>query len=214
MDRFLLTIDGISAWVGKAFAWCIMIMTFGVSYEVFVRKFLSSPTSWAFDISYIMYGTLFMMAGAYTLSRDGHVRGDVIYRLLPIRAQATIELILYFLFFYPAVLTLIYAGTDYALESWSYNMGSGEVSVMSPAGVPISPFKTVMPVAAAFLLLQGFAETARCVICLKTGAWPQRRHDVEEMETILLHAQEDEVRLHRDEPASAGAPGAGRGDAT
>lgn len=188
MNRLLFTIDGISAWVGKAFAWCILIMTFGVSYEVFVRKFLSSPTSWAFDISYIMYGTLFMMAGAYTLSRDGHVRGDVIYRLLPIRAQAAIELVLYFIFFYPAVLTLIYAGTDYAMESWSYNMGQGEVSVMSPAGVPISPFKTVMPVAAAFLLLQGIAETIRCVICLKNGAWPVRPHDIEEMETMLQHA--------------------------
>ncbi len=204
MDRLLLTIDGISAWVGKAFAWCIMIMTFGVSYEVFVRKFLSSPTSWAFDISYIMYGTLFMMAGAYTLSRDAHVRGDVIYRLLPIRTQAAIELILYFLFFYPAVLTLIYAGTDYAMESWSYNMGSGEVSVMSPAGVPISPFKTVMPVAAGFLLLQGFAETARCIICLKTGEWPQRRHDVEEMETILLHAKEEHPDLGIPEPKGEG----------
>ncbi len=214
MDRFLFTIDGISAWVGKAFAWCIMIMTFGVSYEVFVRKILTSPTSWAFDISYIMYGTLFMMAGAYTLSRDAHVRGDVIYRLLPVRTQATIELILYFLFFYPAVLTLIYAGTDYAMESWSYNMGSGEVSVMSPAGVPISPFKTVMPVAASFLLLQGFAETARCIVCLRTGAWPQRRHDVEEMETILLHAQEDEARKHWDQPSDTGSPEIGKGDAS
>jgi len=195
MDRLLFTIDGISAWVGKAFAWCIMIMTLGVSYEVFVRKILSSPTSWAFDISYIMYGTLFMMAGAYTLSRDGHVRGDVIYRLLPTRAQATIELILYFLFFFPAVLTLIYAGGDYAMESWSYNMGSGEVSVMSPAGVPISPFKTVMPVAASFLFLQGIAETIRCIVCLKTGAWPQRRHDIEEMETMLQHAHEEHPDL-------------------
>lgn len=206
MDRFLLTIDGISAWVGKAFAWCILIMTFGVSYEVFVRKFLSSPTSWAFDISYIMYGTLFMMAGAYTLSRDGHVRGDVIYRLLPIRAQAVIELTLFILFFFPAVLTLIYAGADYAMESWSYNMGSGEVSVMSPAGVPISPFKTVMPVAASFLLLQGIAETIRCVLCLKNGVWPQRRHDVEEMETVLLHAHEDEVRMEVEEPVPGELP--------
>lgn len=213
MDRFLFFIDGISAWVGKAFAWSILIMTFGVSYEVFVRKFLSSPTSWAFDISYIMYGTLFMMAGAYTLSRDGHVRGDVVYRLLPIRWQATIELTLYFLFFFPAVLTLIYAGTDYAMESWSYNMGRGEVSVMSPAGVPISPFKTVMPVAASFLFLQGIAEVIRCVICLRNGAWPQRLQDVEELETVLLHAREDEKRMHMDHPVPADLPGSGKGDA-
>lgn len=195
MTRFLFLIDGLSAWVGKAFAWCILIMTFGVSYEVFVRKFLSSPTSWAFDISYIMYGALFMMAGAYTLSRDGHVRGDVVYRLLPIRWQASIELTLYFLFFFPAVLTLIYAGTDYAMESWSYNMGRGEVSVMSPAGVPISPFKTIMPVAAFFLFIQGIAEVIRCVICLRQGEWPQRRHDVEEMETMLQHAVEEHPEL-------------------
>lgn len=206
MNRFLLLIDGISAWVGKAFAWSILIMTFGVSYEVFVRKILSSPTSWAFDISYIMYGTLFMMAGAYTLSRDGHVRGDVVYRLLPIRWQATIELTLYFLFFFPAVLTLVYAGTDYAMESWSYNMGRGEVSVMSPAGVPISPFKTIMPVAASFLFLQGIAEVIRCVICLRTGAWPQRLQDVEELETVLLHAHEDEERMHAEHPVPADLP--------
>ncbi len=195
MNRFLYTIDGISAWVGKAFAWSILIMTFGVSYEVFVRKILSSPTSWAFDISYIMYGTLFMMAGAYTLSRDGHVRGDVIYRLLPIRTQAIIELVLYFLFFFPAVLTLVYAGADYAMESWSYNMGRGEVSVMSPAGIPISPFKTVMPVAASFLFIQGIAEVVRCIVCLRNGEWPQRRHDVEEMEAILQHSHLDELGL-------------------
>lgn len=213
MNRFLLFIDGISAWVGKAFAWSILIMTFGVSYEVFVRKFLSSPTSWAFDISYIMYGTLFMMAGAYTLSRDGHVRGDVIYRLLPIRWQASIELTLYFLFFFPAVLTLVYAGTDYAMESWSYNMGRGEVSVMSPAGVPISPFKTIMPVAAFFLFLQGVAEVIRCVICLRTGTWPQRLQDVEELETVLLHAHEDEERMHVQHPVPADMPGSGKGDA-
>lgn len=213
MNRFLFFIDGISAWVGKAFAWCILIMTFGVSYEVFVRKFLSSPTSWAFDISYIMYGTLFMMAGAYTLSRDGHVRGDVIYRLLPLRWQATIELTLYFLFFFPAVLTLVYAGADYAMESWSYNMGRGEVSVMSPAGVPISPFKTVMPVASFFLFIQGIAEVIRCIMCLRNGEWPQRRHDVEELETVLLHAHEDEEKMHVQSPVPAGLPGSGKGDA-
>lgn len=195
MNRLAFLIDGISAWVGKAFAWCILIVTFGVSYEVFARKLFNAPTTWAFDISYIMYGALFMMAGAYTLSRDGHVRGDVIYRLLPERAQATIEIILYFLFFFPAVLTLVYAGADYAMESWTYNMGRGEVSTMSPANVPISPFKTIMPAAAFFLFIQGIAEVIRCVICLRDGAWPRRRHDVEEMETVLLHAKEEHPEL-------------------
>jgi len=203
MNRYIYFIDGVSAWVGKAFAWCILVMTFGVSYEVFVRRFLGSPTSWAFDISYIMYGTMFMMAGAYTLSRDGHVRGDVIYRLLPLRTQAAIELILYIMFFFPAVIALIYAGSTYAIDSWSYNMGRGEVSVMSPAGVPISPFKTVIPLAGAILFLQGLAEVARCAMCLKDGKWPARPHDVEELETVLLHQHEDEIRKQAEHPKEA-----------
>jgi len=187
MEGAALFIDRISMWVGKAFAWCILIMTFGVSYEVFVRYVLRDPTSWAFDISYIMYGTLFMMGGAYTLSRDGHVRGDVIFRLWPVRVQASIELTLYFLFFFPAVLALIYAGTGYAVRSWTYF----EVSVMSPANVPIYPFKTIIPIAGALLCLQGIAQVIRCVLCIKRGVWPPHLADVEEMETMLLHQRED-----------------------
>jgi TRAP-type mannitol/chloroaromatic compound transport system permease small subunit len=191
MNRWLFLIDSISAWIGKAFAWCILVMTFGVSYEVFVRYVLRDPTVWAFDISYIMYGTLFMMGGAYTLSRDGHVRGDVLYRLWPPRVQAWIEFILYFLFFFPGVAALIYAGWDYAMLSWSYK----EVSIMSPANVPIYQFKTITPIAASILFLQGIAQVVRCVICIRTGAWPPRLHDVEEMETVLQHQHEsaDEV---------------------
>jgi len=188
MDKLLFFVDRVSAWVGKAFAWCILIMTFGVSYEVFVRYVLSSPTDWAFDLSYMMYGTLFMMAGAYTLSRDGHVRGDVLYRLWPKRLQASIELVLYFLFFFPGVSALIYAGIDYAGESWSYR----EVSIFSPAGFPIYQFKTIMPIAAFFLFLQGIAQVIRCIICIRTGDWPARLHDVEEMETALVHQAERE----------------------
>ncbi len=187
MMRLALFIDKLSMWVGKAFAWCIMVMTFGVSYEVFVRYFLNSPTSWAFDFSYIMYGTLFMMAGGYALSRDTHVRGDVIYRLWPPRVQATIEFVLYFLFFFPGVFALVYSGWEYALESWGYL----EISVMSPANMPVFPFKTVIPVAAAVLFLQGIAQVLRCVICIKTGSWPASLHDVEEMETVLQHKHED-----------------------
>jgi TRAP-type mannitol/chloroaromatic compound transport system permease small subunit len=179
--------DKVTAWVGKAFAWCIMIMTLGVSYEVFVRYLLRDPTSWAFDVSYMMYGTLFMMAGAYTLSRDGHVRGDVVFRLWKPKVQATIELVLYLIFFYPAVLALIIAGFDYAGESWFYQ----EVSVMSPANVPIFQFKTITPVAGMLLFIQGLAQCCRCLICLKTGEWPQHLEDVEEMETVLAHQYED-----------------------
>ncbi len=188
MEQFIFFIDKVTAWVGKAFGWTIMIMTLGVSYEVFVRYLLRDPTSWAFDISYMMYGTLFMMAGAYTLSRDGHVRGDVVYRLWKPKTQAAVELTLYFLFFFPGVLALIFAGFDYASESWFYQ----EVSVMSPANVPIFQFKTITPVAGGLLFIQGLAQCCRCIVCLKTGKWPRQLEDVEELESILLHQQQDE----------------------
>ncbi len=193
MVRLIFYIDSLSAWVGKAFAWCILLLTFAVAYEVFVRYALRDPTSWAFDMSYMMYGSLFMMGGAYTLSRDGHVRGDVLYRLWKPKIQATVEMTLYFLFFFPGIIAFIYAGTDYALESWSYNYGSGEVSINSPANVPISQFKTVLPIAAGLLFLQGIAQVCRCIVCLKTGAWPARLEDVEELELVLTHQHDDEV---------------------
>lgn len=191
MEKFILIVDSFTAWMGKAFAWCILILAFGTAYEVFVRYVLRDPTSWAFDLSYMMYGTLFMMAGAYTLARESHVRGDVLYRLWKPKIQATVELTLYFLFFFPGVLALIFAGADYALESWSYNYGTGEVSINSPVGVPISQFKTVLPVAACLLLLQGMAQVCRCIVCLRTGEWPAHLEDVEEMEIALLQEKED-----------------------
>ncbi len=194
MHRFIFLVDSFSAWVGKAFAWCILLLTFGTAYEVFVRYALRDPTSWAFDISYMMYGALFMMGGAYTLSRDGHVRGDVLFRLWKPKIQATIELILYFLFFFPGMLALIIAGADYAAESWSYNYGTGEVSINSPANVPISQFKTVLPVAAGLLLLQGIAQVCRCIVCLRTGEWPTHLEDVEELEKVLMQQHEEEER--------------------
>ncbi len=205
MNRFILVVDSFSAWVGKAFAWCILLLTFGTAYEVFVRYALRDPTSWAFDISYMMYGTLFMMAGAYTLSRDGHVRGDVLFRLWKPKIQAAVELTLYFLFFLPGVLAMIIAGTDYALESWSYNYGTGEVSINSPANVPISQFKTVLPVAAALLLLQGAAQVCRCIVCLRTGAWPAHLEDVEELEKVLTQQHEEEEQRQSAGTGSGGA---------
>ena len=194
MERFIFIIDSITAWAGKAFAWCILILTFGVAYEVFVRYALRDPTAWAFDISYMMYGTLFMMAGAYTLSRDGHVRGDVLFRLWKPKIQATVELILYIFFFFPGILAFIFAGADYAAESWSYNYGKGELSINSPANVPISQFKTIIPVAGVLLLLQGLAQVCRCIVCLRTGAWPAHLEDVEELETVLTQQYEEEQR--------------------
>ncbi len=197
MERFIFGIDSLSAWIGKAFAWCILLLTFAVAYEVFVRYALRDPTSWAFDMSYMMYGSLFMMGGAYTLSRDGHVRGDVLYRLWKPKTQAIVDMTLYFLFFFPGIIAFIYAGTDYALESWSYNYGTGEVSINSPANVPISQFKTVLPIAAGFLFLQGVAQVCRCIVCLKTGAWLAQLEDVEELETVLTHQHEDEMQAQQ-----------------
>lgn len=194
MEQFIFFIDKFTAWIGKAFGWCILLLTLAVAYEVFVRYLLRDPTSWAFDISYMMYGALFMMGGAYTLSRDGHVRGDVLFRLWRPKVQATVELTLYFLFFFPGVLAMIIAGADYAAESWSYNYGTGEVSINSPANVPISQFKTILPVAGALLFLQGMAQVCRCICCLKTGQWPKHLEDVEELEEVLIQQHEEEER--------------------
>ena len=195
MNPFLVFVDTLSASVGKAFGWCIMVLTFATCYEVFVRYVLNSPTAWAFDMSVQMYGALFMMAGAYTLSRNGHVRGDVLHRLLPPRGQAGIDLTLYILFLLPGVFALIWYGYDFAADSWRYK----EVSWSSPARVQIYFFKTLIPVAGFLVLLQGVAEAVRCVMCLRTGEWPTRLHDVEETETMALHAHEDEERLLQEE---------------
>lgn len=188
INRLILQIDRLSKAVGHAFAWSIIILTFGTVYEVVVRYAFRDPTSWAFDLSYIMYGGLFLMAGAYTLSRNGHVRGDIFYRLWPTRVQAGVELVLYFLFFFPGVIALMYAGWDYGTES----MRIREVSVNSPVGVPIWQLKMLIPFAGFFLTLQGIAEVLRCVVCLRSGEWPTRLHDVEELEAAIKaqHAAE------------------------
>lgn len=193
MTRFLFFIDSISTWTGKAFAWLIMLLTLGVSYEVFVRYVLAKPTTWAFDISYISYGSMFLMAGAYTLARNGHVRADVLYRFWRPRTQATMDLVLYVLFFLPAVGALIYSGWTYAASSIRF----GEVSIFSPAGVPIYPMKALIPLTGALLLLQGIAEIIRCLLCLRTGEWPRRMHDVEETESVIL--REKQLQAQRGE---------------
>ena len=188
LQRFLIMIDRFSMAVGHAFAWCILILTLGTSYEVFMRYVLDDPTSWAFDMSYIMYGGLFIMSGAYALSRDAHVRGDVLFRLLRPRVQASIELVLYLIFFYPGVTALIIAGFGYAHDSFGYR----EVSVNSPVGVPIWQLKALIPLAGIMLFIQGIAQVIRCILCIQTGRWPQKLHDVEEMDLALQqeHAQQ------------------------
>jgi TRAP-type mannitol/chloroaromatic compound transport system permease small subunit len=194
MTRFLFFIDELNTWVGKAFAWLILVLTLGVSYEVFVRYVLRAPTTWAFDISYIAYGAMFLMAGAYTLSRNGHVRADVVYRLWKPRTQATIDLILYILFFLPAILALMYSGWNYAKMSVQFR----EVSIFSPAGVPVFPLKALIPITGFFLFLQGFAEIVRCILCIRAGEWPRRLHDVEETESIIIR----EHQLHPETAAT------------
>jgi TRAP-type mannitol/chloroaromatic compound transport system permease small subunit len=182
LNRFIYGIDQLSKTVGHAFAWCIVILALGTGYEVFMRYFLNDPTSWAFDMSYIMYGAVFYMAGAYTLSRGGHVRADMFYRLWRPRTQAIVELVLYVLFFFPGILALVVAGGAYGFES----MRIREVSVNSPAGVPIWPLKMLIPFGASLLALQGVAEVLRCIQCLSDSRWPQRLHDVEELEEQLI----------------------------
>ncbi len=195
MQRAIFTIDQLNKTIGHAFAWCIMILTFGTCYEVFVRYVLDDPTSWAFDMSYMMYGAVFFMAGAYTLSRGGHVRADMFYRLWSARTQATVELVLYVLFFFPGILALVVAGWGYGVES----MRLREVSVNSPAGIPIWPLKMMISVGAILMVLQGVAELMRCVQCLRDGHWSARMHDVEELEKQILEAA---ARKH----AAEGAP--------
>ena len=180
--RFIYAVDRLSKAIGHAFAWCIVILTFGTSYEVFVRYALNNPTSWAFDFSYILYGGLFYMAGAYTISRGGHVRADMFYRLWRPRVQAGVELALYLAFFFPGVVALIVAGWVYGREA----MAIGEASIYSPVGIPVWQIKMLIPFGAALLALQGVAEVLRCILCLRDNRWPPRLHDA--------HGLEEQVR--------------------
>ena len=193
MQKLLLTIDKVSTFVGQAFSWLIVTLTFMISWEVFSRYALDRPHSWALDVMVMQYGTLFMMAGAYTLAKNGHVRGDVLYSFFMPRTQATIDLILFIAFFIPGVFALTYAGTTYAAESWRIL----EHSSITSEGPPIYPFKTMMPLAGAFLLLQGIVEIIRCVICIQQGAWPSREEDVEEVDVdklkAMVHVKDEDI---------------------
>jgi TRAP-type mannitol/chloroaromatic compound transport system permease small subunit len=182
MQKTLLFIDRVSTWIGQAFSFLILVLTAHVSWEVFSRYVLDSPRAWAFDAMIMLYGTLFMMAGAYTLSKNGHVRGDVLYGFFPPRTQAAIDLTLYIVFFIPGVFALTYAGYYYAADSWHIH----ERSNITSEGPPIYPFKTVIPFAGAIILVQGIVEIIRCIICLKQGYWPSREEDVEEVDVEKL----------------------------
>jgi TRAP-type mannitol/chloroaromatic compound transport system permease small subunit len=193
MQRLLLTVDKFSTLVGHLFSWLIVSLTLLISWEVFSRYVVERPHAWAFDVMIMMYGTLFMMAGAYTLSKNGHVRGDVLYGFFPPRLQAGLDLVLYIVFFFPGVIALVLAGYQYAGESWAIN----EHSNITADGPPIYPFKTVIPVAGAVLLLQGVVEVIRCAICLRAGAWPSREEDVEEVDVdklkAMVHVKDEDI---------------------
>lgn len=187
-QRVLYVIDRISAVSGKVSAWLIVALTLVVSIEVFKRYILNAPTAWIYDFNNMLYGTLFMMCGAYTLAQAGHVRADFVYIYLSPRGQAAIDLLLYLLFFVPGILALIYAGYGYALDSWRI----GEHSTVTADGPPVYHFKSVIPIAGALVMMQGVAEILRCVMCLQTGRWPARLKDVEEIdviETQLSHSE-------------------------
>ena len=179
-QRVLHKIDGISTCTGKAAAWLIVGLMLLVCAEVFKRYILNMPTAWIFDASNMLYGTLFMIAGAYTLAQNGHVRGDFLYSSMPPRRQASLDLILYIVFFLPGIAALVYAGWDYAVDSWRIN----EHSNVTADGPPVWQFKFMIPLAGGLLLLQGAAEIMRCVICLKTGEWPSRLKDVSEIDVV------------------------------
>jgi TRAP-type mannitol/chloroaromatic compound transport system permease small subunit len=212
MQRYLFQIDRISEWTGKLFAWCILILTAVVCYDVAARYLFRAPFSWAYDIEYILYGALFMMAGAYTLARNGHVRGDVLYGFFPPRVQAGLDLTLYFLFFIPGIAALGYAGVDFARVSWDL----GERSGVTVGGPPLYHFKTLIPIAGVLVLLQGVAEIVRCVQCLRTGEWPKRAHDVEEVDVEelkkMVHAENietEDVRFTEGTPPDLLSPADG-----
>jgi TRAP-type mannitol/chloroaromatic compound transport system permease small subunit len=180
VQRFLYIVDGISTWTGKAAAWLIIALMSLVCVEVFKRYIMNMPTAWIFDASNMLYGTLFMICGAYALAQNGHVRGDFLYSSMRPRMQASLDLALYVLFFIPGIAALIYAGYDYAADSWRIR----EHSNVTAEGPPVYYFKTVIPLAGALVMLQGLAEIGRCIVCLRTGAWPDRLKDVTEIDVV------------------------------
>ena len=193
MEKYIYFFESLSIWIGRAFGWCILILTLSVTYEVFVRYVLNAPTVWAFDMMVQMYGALFLMAGPYALAQDAHVRGDVLYRLFPFKVQARIDLILYIFFFFPGMLALFYFGYEIASDSWRYK----EVSWNSPARIQIYFFKSLIPLAGGLLILQGISESMRCILCIKNGKWMKRHEDVRETEENLISKKIEEERQRK-----------------
>jgi len=206
MQKLLLAVDKLSTVIGQAFSWLIVVLTLLISWEVFSRYALDNPHPWAFDVMSMLYGSVFMMAGAYTLSKNGHVRGDVLYGFFPPQLQAGLDLALYILFFIPGVVAMAWAGYNFAAESWAIN----EHSNITANGPPVYPFKTIIPIAGTILLAQGLVEIVRCIVCLQQGQWPSRGQDVEEVDVEKLKEMvqvkdEDIAKLSALQPASSGS---------
>ena len=183
MQKLLLGVDKLSTWLGQFFAWSIVLLTLSISGEVFSRYVLGKNHAWMLDVQIMLYGVLFMMAGAYTLSKNGHVRGDVLYGFFRPRTQATLDLVLYLLFFLPGVVAMTWAGWSFFMESLAIRE-----QTFNADPIPLYPFKFFIPLAGAILLLQGLVEIARCIICIRQGAWPSRGQDVEEVDVDKLKA--------------------------
>jgi len=188
----LLAVDRLSTWLGQVFAWSIVLLTLGISWEVFSRYVMNEPHDWALNGQIMLYGILFMMAGAYTLSKNGHVRGDVLYGFFRPRTQATIDLVLYFLFFLPGIVALTWAGWEYFNESLAIRE-----KTFSATPLPLYPFKFFIPLAGAILLLQGVVEIVRCIVCIREGEWPSREQDVEEVDVEklkeMVHVKDEDI---------------------
>ena len=193
MQKLLLGVDRISTALGKAFAWLIVALTVLITWEVLSRKLFNSSHPWTFDAQMMMYGVMFMMAGAYTLAKNGHVRGDVLYGFFPPRVQASVDLVLYVFFFLPGAAAMVYAGYIYAAESWAIR----EHSTITVDGPPLYPVKAFIPVAGALILLQGLVEIVRCIVCLKRGEWPSREEDVKEVDVEelkeMVHVTDEDI---------------------
>jgi TRAP-type mannitol/chloroaromatic compound transport system permease small subunit len=192
MQALLLRVDRLSTWLGQAFAWLIVLLTLMISWEVFSRYVLNDPHDWALNAQIMMYGTLFMMAGAYTLSKSGHVRGDVLYGFFSPRTQATIDLVLYIVFFLPGIVALTWAGWTYFNESLAIRE-----KTFSATPLPLYPFKFFIPFSGALLLLQGLVEIVRCILCIRDGQWPSREQDVEEVDVEklkeMVHVKDEDI---------------------
>jgi TRAP-type mannitol/chloroaromatic compound transport system permease small subunit len=188
MRGYISFADHLSTSIGKGFSWCIVILMGGTCYEVIMAYVFNAPTLWNFDLSMQMYGAILMMSGAYCLATESHVRGDVIYRLFKPKTQGWIDLVLYFIFFFPGVLALVFYGYDYAAFSWKLK----ESSWSSPAQIQIYMVKALIPASGVVLTIQGISEVFRSIICIQTGHWPARMVVAEETEKILMRTSQDQ----------------------